>query len=111
MRVQDQRQTKHLPDKVYNHNLYKRGLVGFFLRPLLNMVTHILYKPYHFNRIDFERFSLGQPTKLTSESAYTCERDEFTLITNGNTKINVPVLCGENAGQHGKIMKKKSIFR
>ncbi|XP_060861769.1 uncharacterized protein LOC132938769 [Metopolophium dirhodum] len=51
-------------------------------------------------RIDFERFSLGQPTKLTSESAYTCERDEFTLITNGNTKINVPVLCGENAGQH-----------
>ncbi|CAI6345766.1 unnamed protein product [Macrosiphum euphorbiae] len=51
-------------------------------------------------RIDFERFSLGQPTKLTSESAYTCERDEFTLITNGNNKINVPVLCGENAGQH-----------
>uniref|UniRef100_A0A2S2P7N4 CUB domain-containing protein n=1 Tax=Schizaphis graminum TaxID=13262 RepID=A0A2S2P7N4_SCHGA len=51
-------------------------------------------------RIDFERFSLGQPTKQTSESAYTCERDEFTLISNGDTKINVPVLCGENSGQH-----------
>ncbi|XP_025198789.1 uncharacterized protein LOC112597077 [Melanaphis sacchari] len=51
-------------------------------------------------RIDFERFSLGQPTKQTSESAYTCERDEFTLILNGDTKINVPVLCGENSGQH-----------
>ncbi|CAH1713526.1 uncharacterized protein LOC114126912 [Aphis gossypii] len=51
-------------------------------------------------RIDFERFSLGQPTKETSESAYTCERDEFTLISNDDTKINVPVLCGENSGQH-----------
>ncbi|XP_060841398.1 uncharacterized protein LOC132922088 [Rhopalosiphum padi] len=51
-------------------------------------------------RIDFERFSLGQPTKQTSESAYTCERDEFTLISNDDTKINVPVLCGENSGQH-----------
>ncbi|XP_026810179.1 uncharacterized protein LOC113551845 [Rhopalosiphum maidis] len=51
-------------------------------------------------RIDFERFSLGQPTNQTSESAYTCERDEFTLISNDDTKINVPVLCGENSGQH-----------
>ncbi|XP_025408405.1 uncharacterized protein LOC112682120 [Sipha flava] len=51
-------------------------------------------------RIDFERFSLSQPTKPNNESAYVCEHDEFTLVTNGNTKMNLPVLCGKNSGQH-----------
>ncbi|VVC32166.1 CUB domain [Cinara cedri] len=51
-------------------------------------------------RIDFERFSLGQPTKPYNGSAYTCENDEFTLLVNDNTKMNMPVLCGENSGQH-----------
>lgn len=52
-------------------------------------------------RIDFEQFSLGQPTTSYNGSAYTCENDEFTLFSNDNTKVNLPVLCGENSGQHG----------
>ncbi|VVC32163.1 Hypothetical protein CINCED_3A025412 [Cinara cedri] len=51
-------------------------------------------------RIDFERFSLGQPTKSTNQSAYACEHDEFTVFSNDNTIMNLPVLCGENSGQH-----------
>ncbi|XP_050432399.1 uncharacterized protein LOC126840591 [Adelges cooleyi] len=51
-------------------------------------------------RIDFERFSLSQPTRPDNSSAYQCETDQFTLVVNDNTKISVPVLCGENTGQH-----------
>lgn len=53
-------------------------------------------------RIDFEKFSLAQPTKQHNESAYYCERDEFMLFTKDNNRIKVPALCGENSGQHGK---------
>ncbi|XP_050540075.1 uncharacterized protein LOC126904832 [Daktulosphaira vitifoliae] len=51
-------------------------------------------------RIDFERFSLSQPTTSNNSTAYQCDTDQFTLISSDNTKLNIPILCGENSGQH-----------
>jgi len=46
-------------------------------------------------RLDFESFSLSQPSATTSQ----CDTDAFRIFETGND-ASVPEICGENAGQH-----------
>jgi len=46
-------------------------------------------------RLDFESFSLSQPSAETSQ----CDTDAFRMFETGND-ASVPEICGENAGQH-----------
>merc|ERR1739838_24024 len=46
-------------------------------------------------RLDFESFSLSQPSAETSQ----CDTDVFRIFETGNDAF-VPEICGENVGQH-----------
>jgi len=46
-------------------------------------------------RLDFESFSLSQPSAETSQ----CDTDVFRIFETGNDAF-VPEICGENTGQH-----------
>ena len=50
-----------------------------------------------FLRLDFETFSI-QGLMNTDESEIECPTDKFEVTIAGGTQI--PVLCGENSGQH-----------
>jgi hypothetical protein len=53
-------------------------------------------------RLDFVSFTIGQPSTTTLG---TCT-DTFMV---GGSKSSVPVICGDNAGQHSKLKKKSSM--
>lgn len=46
-----------------------------------------------FYRLDFEAFSISQPESV----AHRCVTDSFVVT---GTTSPVPVICGDNAGQH-----------
>jgi hypothetical protein len=48
-------------------------------------------------RLDFEAFDIG------SDVGGTCSNDMFVVTQTPRTNSIVPVLCGLNTGQHGKI--------
>lgn len=53
-------------------------------------------------RLDFETFSIGQPNTQT-----VCQVDNFRV---SGTTNKVPVICGQNVGQHSKIPTYKLVF-
>ncbi|XP_068081826.1 uncharacterized protein [Anabrus simplex] len=58
-------------------------------------------------RLDFETFSLAQPTSSNfttdgiTNPGYLCQNDSFTVSSpSGTNNLGFTSLCGENAGQH-----------
>ncbi|XP_071448157.1 uncharacterized protein [Hetaerina americana] len=53
-------------------------------------------------RLDFEKFSLAQPDggTIPFTTAFSCNKDRFTISTQASGNLGFQNLCGENAGQH-----------
>lgn len=56
-----------------------------------------------FARLDFEAFSIVQPESVE----HRCVSDSFVVT---GTTSPVPVICGDNAGQHSMLITKKKFI-
>lgn len=53
-------------------------------------------------RLDFETFSISGPLRSDELDGGLCSIDSFRIIGLASASHFVPMICGENSGQHGK---------
>ena len=52
-----------------------------------------------FIRLDFDIFQIQGP--VNEENGGSCELDSFQVQTSNEFQL-IPIICGDNSGQHGK---------
>ena len=53
-------------------------------------------------RLDFETFSISGPRGSDELDGGLCSIDAFNVLGQIQTENSVPIICGENDGQHSK---------
>ena len=60
--------------------------------------------------MDFETFSISGPRGSDELDGGLCSIDAFSVLGQIQAENSVPIICGENAGQHSKINRVSQQF-
>ena len=54
-------------------------------------------------RLDFDMFNIMGPSDTIETNGGQCQDDTFVVSQSPSTNAEVPILCGDNTGQHSML--------